>query len=138
MPTETNPAVDFPAFACIVDLDPCDASNELCERYAVADMTVAEFNAAMREFAAEKLRTDGGYAKLRGTLLFQVDGVEKSLGFRIDVDRNMSEGATISERMAKSAAFYRTDRGVEYARACKQDATEAAELYEQAARATAV
>lgn len=122
--------------AVIVDLDCCDASGLLCEKWSLDNLTVTEFNQAMTEFAAER-NPSGGYAKLRGTLLFtDATGEERSIEFRIDVDYRMSEGHTLSERFAKAARYWTTDKGREFAIASNDDATELHALYAAASEAT--
>lgn len=117
----------------ILDLDSCDASIALCDEYAGKTLTVAEFDRAMRRFAAEK-NPAGGYAKLRGTFAWtDADGEENTIGFRIDVDFNMSEGATLAQRMMRAAKFWATDRAVELCRGDADEAAEQAAAYRSAA-----
>lgn len=130
--TTTRPA------AYILDLDPCDGPSDLCKKWAVSDMTVAEFDQCMREFAASK-SPSGGYAKLRGTFAFVDDqGEEQELKFRIDVDHAMSEGKSLAEVWERRAEFYGTERGREYAVACDAEADELVTYYRAASKAARV
>ena len=122
----------------ILDLDPCDAPTALCDTWSLDCMTVESFNQAMCEFAAEKRERDGGYAKLRGIFAWvDASGEECTLTFRIDVDQHMSEGRSLEIRFTRSARFYGTDRGAEYARANGNDPAEMIEVYNSAAVAAA-
>lgn len=73
----------------------------------------------------------------RGKFLFELDGEETSLEFRIDVDYHMCEGRSLSIRFARNAEFYGTDRGRELAAAHKDQAPDLVRFYQAASEAAA-
>lgn len=95
--------------AYILDLDLCDCSIALADKWDLADCTVADLDRCMREAAAEKSPA-GGYAKLRFTLAFVTDGREETLEMRVDVDHAMREGTTLLECLQGRAAYWGSDR----------------------------
>lgn len=131
--TETTPAAStFALIPVIRDLDCSDCSTKLAKLFNGRDLSVEEFDAAMLRFAAEKRRTGGGYAKLRGVFAFG----EHTIEFRIDVDALLKEGRTLAKVWRNRAIHCASERGASYLRACKQDPEEAAALYKEAAFAS--
>jgi hypothetical protein len=123
----------------ILDVDPCDCSNELADKWAITDCTVADINQCMHELAAERAAANKttGYAKLRFTLAFvDCNGNEETLEMRIDVDYCMSESATLLGCLLSRASYWGSKRA-EGSHGNPEVRAERKRFYEDAARAVA-